>query len=355
MMTLMDFKLPSRQDSWWRHSGGLLLVVTMIGFVFAAIGPDRASATTYFSDQSTVTSLGTTIGISLTGPLHSDHPSGSTVNSADFALTVGGIAVNSTSFSVEVAGQTQLTLTLLNNRLIYQNQRVTLTYTQPGTGRLKKTDGTPLSSFSQSTSRGPGELPLYNNSILQSPDTTPPELASGTTPSLASNGTDLILTFDEELSVVVPDVIAFTVEVTEPTMSVSVLSVTNSGTTSVLTLSPAVSRDATVKVSYTKPSSDGLRDGVDNLVATFALQDVTNNSTVSPSSNSPVVTPTPDTSTETPPTTTEMPVSDQSQGVQSELVLPVTGLKPSLMPMLVLVVIGTLLVFVTRQRRKFAR
>ena len=119
-------------------------------------------------------------------------------------------------------------------------------------------------------------------------DTTAPTFASA-----AVDGKALTVTFSEPLHwVYVPAPGDFHVTVGTARRNVASGSVRIAGATVRLTLASAVLLIDTVKVRYTKPSWNALRDGAGNKVATFADQSVTNNTaadTTAPSPQSAVV------------------------------------------------------------------
>ena len=93
------------------------------------------------------------------------------------------------------------------------------------------------------------------------------------------NGKALTVTFDEALDTgSVPAPGAFWVTVESSRRYVATGGVAISGKVVTLTLASAVLDTDTVKVRYTKPSTNPLQDAQGHDVATFADQDVTNNS-----------------------------------------------------------------------------
>ena len=94
--------------------------------------------------------------------------------------------------------------------------------------------------------------------------------------SAAVDGAALALSFDQALSTShVPAGSAFTVTVAGAARGVSSVSI--SGAIATLSLAGAVAHGETVTVAYAAPSSDGLRDGGGNAVASFAAAAVANN------------------------------------------------------------------------------
>ena len=97
--------------------------------------------------------------------------------------------------------------------------------------------------------------------------------------SAAVDGTALALTFSENLDTASkPASSAFTVTVNNAQRNVASDGVAISGTKVTLTLASAVAYGETVKVGYTKPSTNPLQDTAGNDVETFADRTVTNNS-----------------------------------------------------------------------------
>ena len=111
------------------------------------------------------------------------------------------------------------------------------------------------------------------------PDTTAPTVSSA-----AVNGTELTVTFSENLAAAASLAnSAFTVKKTPSGGSEQAVSLTGSptisGNTVMLTLAQAAAHTDTVKVSYAKPTSGSnnkLKDAADNEVASFTDQPVTN-------------------------------------------------------------------------------
>ncbi len=108
-------------------------------------------------------------------------------------------------------------------------------------------------------------------------DNTAPTFESAT-----ADGTSVVITFSEELASTSTPNSAFTVERTrggvEATATLSNTAPVISGKTVTLTLASSAAilgTDTDVKVSYAKPSSNGLKDSADNEVASFTDQPVT--------------------------------------------------------------------------------
>ncbi len=105
------------------------------------------------------------------------------------------------------------------------------------------------------------------------PPPAPPEFESA-----AVDGKTLTLTFDANLDRgSVPSPGAFRVTVNNARRNVATGGVAIAGKTVTLTLASAVVTDDTVKVRYTKPSANRLQDTYGRAAATFADQEVTNN------------------------------------------------------------------------------
>ena len=104
-------------------------------------------------------------------------------------------------------------------------------------------------------------------------DTTPPEFSSAVVTDSA-----LTVTYDEDLDTrSVPAPGDFHVTVGNSRRNVADGGVAIAGPTVTLTLAPAVSRGDAVKVRYTRPDANPLRDAAGYPVATFADRDVTRN------------------------------------------------------------------------------
>ena len=116
-----------------------------------------------------------------------------------------------------------------------------------------------------------GKLPVAAFSVTVDNRTdTAPVLASATV-----NGSALTLAFDQALSAShVPAGSAFTVTVAGSSRAVSGVSL--SGSAATLALASAVAHGEAVTVAYTAPSSNGLRDGSGNAVASFSAVSVSN-------------------------------------------------------------------------------
>jgi hypothetical protein len=111
-------------------------------------------------------------------------------------------------------------------------------------------------------------------------DTTVPSLTSG---ALGTNGTTLVLTFSESLHATTAAASAFTV--TASAVLLTPTSAVVSGSTVVLTLSPALGPLAVITVAYLAPASNAatsnaaVQDLAGNDAASFSGRSATNNST----------------------------------------------------------------------------
>ena len=111
-------------------------------------------------------------------------------------------------------------------------------------------------------------------------DTTVPSLTSG---ALGTNGTTLVLTFSESLHAATAAASAFTV--TASAVLLTPTSAVVSGSTVVLTLSPALGPLAVITVAYVAPASNAatsnaaVQDLAGNDAASFSGRSATNNST----------------------------------------------------------------------------
>ena len=115
---------------------------------------------------------------------------------------------------------------------------------------------------------------------INPPDTSAPIFSSAAT---STDGTKVILTYNEALSSTTAAASEFTIEVDGSVATIS--GVTTSGSTVELSLSSAVKNGQTVTVAYTDPSasndSNAIQDAAGNDAATLSSTAVTNNSTLS--------------------------------------------------------------------------
>ena len=179
-----------------------------------------------------------------------------------FRVTVNGAGRSVASGGVAIAGAT-VRLTL--SSAVLDTDEVKVRYTRPSSNGLRDAAGNEVESFADKDVAG---------------DETPPVFSSA---AVAEDGTTLTVTFDENLDTVsAPAPGDFHVTVGSARRNVASGGVSISGKVVTLTLASAVIVGETVTVRYTKPATNPLRDAAGNQVATFADQDVTNNSTLSP-------------------------------------------------------------------------
>ena len=175
-----------------------------------------------------------------------------------FFVTVGDARRDVAAGGVAIAG-TVVTLTLAS--AVTHTDTVKVRYTKPSSNPLRDVPRNDVATFPDQA--------VTNNT----PDTTPPVFQEAEV-----NGTQLTLTFDENLDTSSqPAPSTFFVTVGDARRDVAAGGVAIAGTVVTLTLASAVTHTDTVKVRYTKPSSNPLRDVPRNDVATFPDQDVTNN------------------------------------------------------------------------------
>ncbi|MCW5219669.1 hypothetical protein D5040_00005, partial [Verminephrobacter aporrectodeae subsp. tuberculatae] len=187
---------------------------------------------------------------------------GFTVNTAAgaTAITVTGAVVNATAKTV--------TLTL--SRAVTPTETVTVSYTKPASGAVvQDAAGNDAVNFSNRA---------VTNNTSAAADTTPPVFSSA-----AVTGDQLVISYTEANTLdaaALAGNAGFTVSSTTGTaitVSGAVVHATNKTVT--LTLSRAVTRAETVKVSYTKPASGAVvQDAAGNDAVSFSEQAVTNNS-----------------------------------------------------------------------------
>jgi uncharacterized repeat protein (TIGR02059 family) len=213
-----------------------------------------------------VNNLGTVLTLTYNEPLSS-----TTAPASRFTVTVGGVSRDVTS--AVVSGSTvQLTLA----STVGASQAVTIAYLAP------PVDGT-ISNSAVQDSSGNDALTLSargvtNNSTI---DLTGPAISSSI---LAANGTTLTLSYNEALNATTAPTSAYTVLVDGLSRTVSNAVV--SGSTVVLTLTPAVDRGQVVTVSYSAPTpesattNNAIQDTVGNDAISLNARAVTNNSSV---------------------------------------------------------------------------
>jgi len=278
----------------------------------SSVVPDTTAPILNGPSAISIDSTGTALSMAFNEPLAATVPA-----AGAFTVTVSGspVAVSSVANSGNTAA-----LTLASP--VVSGVVVTVSYVAPGSGGLQDAAGNQVVTFTDRS--------VTNNSSV-APDTIPPALDSVTGPSLASNGTELTLTFDETLAATVPATGAFTVTVSGSPVGVS--SVANSGATSVLTLASPVVSGAVVTVSYVAPGSAGLQDAAGNQVVTFLDESVTNGSSVTPPTTTTTTTAPPGTTTTTttapPSTPTTAPTTTVAPSSSTTTAAPTTTSPPS--------------------------
>ena len=131
------------------------------------------------------------------------------------------------------------------------------------------------------------------SSFASTLDLRAPVLASSGSAVLGTNGTSLVLTFDEALGSTTAAAATFTVLIDGNAVSVSNVSTT--GSTVTLTLPNAISSDKTLTVSYQAPSfnietnNSAVQDSAGNDAVSFSNAAVTNNSSLGPDRTAPVL------------------------------------------------------------------
>ena len=200
-------------------------------------------------------------GETLTLTFNEEMDPGATPGNALFDVTVNGAGRNlARDGGIAIAGKT-VRLTLRS--AVAPGDTVQVRYTRP--------DGCQHCSWGL---RGASHIAV---------DTFPDQAVTNRTggpafSSAAVDGTALVLTFDKNLDTgSKPAPSAFHVTVNNARRDVASGGVAISGKTVTLTLASAVSDTDTVKVRYTKPSSNPLRGTDGRAVDTFADQAVTNN------------------------------------------------------------------------------
>ena len=172
-----------------------------------------------------------------------------------FHVTVGSARRNVASGGVAISGKTVI-LTLAS--AVGEGDTVKVRYTRPSASPL------------QDASTGSAVATFADQAVTYTP---PPAFDSA-----AVNLTTLTLTFDQNLDTgSVPSPGAFRVTVNNARRSVASGGVAISGKTVTLALTSSVTATGTVKVRYTRPSANPLRGANRIAVATFADQEVTNN------------------------------------------------------------------------------
>ncbi|MCW8167251.1 hypothetical protein D8B21_20820, partial [Verminephrobacter aporrectodeae subsp. tuberculatae] len=199
-------------------------------------------------------------------------------NTLDAAALAGnaGFAVNTAAgttaitVSSAVVNGAAKTITLTLSRAVTSSETVRVSYTKPESGAVvQDAAGNDAVSFS--------DRAVTNNTPAPA-DTTPPVFSSA-----AVNGDQLVISYTDANSLdaaALAGNAGFAVSSTTGTVitvSGAVVHATNKTVT--LTLSRAVTRAETVKVSYTKPASGAVvQDAAGNDAVSFSEQAVTNNS-----------------------------------------------------------------------------
>ena len=183
--------------------------------------------------------------------------SASTPAPADFYVTVGSSRRDVASGGVAIAGAV-VTLTL--SSAVGDGDAVKVRYTKPANNPLQDEADNAVATFA--------DQDVTNNTDTRAP----------TFQEAAVDGDSLLVTFSEALdSASTPAPADFYVTVGSSRRDVASGGVAIAGAVVTLTLSSAVGDGDAVKVRYTKPANNPLQDEADNAVATFADQDVTNN------------------------------------------------------------------------------
>ena len=215
-----------------------------------------------------VNSAGTLLTLSYNETLYA-----TTAPTSAFTVTAGGVTQTISSLSISTS-----TLRLTLASAIEKGVVLTVSYAAP----------TPDSANSNSAiqdAAGNDSVSLSSAAVTNSStvDTTAPVLSSAV---LAANGTTLTLTYNEALNSTTAATTDFSVLVDSSPVTVSARSI--SGSTVILTLSPAVLGSSTVTVAYNAPSASNLttnnavQDTVGNDALSFSATAVTNNSTEGP-------------------------------------------------------------------------
>ena len=194
-----------------------------------------------------------------------------------FTVTAAGAAVPVTLVQVGT-GASSATLLLDLAAFIGEGWAVTVSYTDPTSGddaaALQDAAGNDVASFSN--------LAITNNSTV---DTTPPSPESA---AVATSGTSVSVTFNEDLDIAVqflPAAVVDAFTLTADGVDLDIDRVSAPATNALLIRLPTgttISQSQTVKLSYDKTvaGADALEDAAGNEVASFSNVAVTNNSTV---------------------------------------------------------------------------
>jgi uncharacterized repeat protein (TIGR02059 family) len=182
-----------------------------------------------------------------------------------FAVRVGGV-----SCSIDGASYSGSAVSLGLACSIASGQEVTVAYTDPTGGN---------DSSAVQDSAGNDAATLAATSVTNNADSVGPTFSSATTNAA---GTEVTLTFGEVLSATTAAASAFSVVVNGTPVTPS--SVTISGSSVVLAVSPAIQVGDTVSFTYTDPTagndSNAVQDAIGNDVASISSTPVTNASSV---------------------------------------------------------------------------
>jgi uncharacterized repeat protein (TIGR02059 family) len=201
-----------------------------------------------------------------------------TLNATTAPTTAYTVLVDGLSRTVSNAVVSGSTVVITLTPPVERAQVVTISYSAP------TTDGASTNNVIQDTV-GNDAVSFTARSVTNSSsvDTTAPVLSSAV---LDVNGTTLTLTYNEPLNATTAPTSAFEVLVDANLQTVSNAVV--SGSTVILTLSPAVLGSSAATVAYNAPSASNLttnfaiQDSVGNDAATLTATAVTNNSAVGP-------------------------------------------------------------------------
>jgi uncharacterized repeat protein (TIGR02059 family) len=196
---------------------------------------------------------------------YSESLSATTASASAFAVVVGG---SSRSVSSAVVSGSTVVLTLAS--AIGSGQSVTVAYTDPSGSN---------DANAVQDSAGNDAASLSATSVTNNADSVSPSFVSAAT---NSEGDQVTLTFGEALSSTTAAAGAFSVVVNGTAVTPS--SVTVSGSTVVLAVSPAIQRGDTVTFAYTDPTNgndtNAVQDSIGNDVGSISATSVTNSSTV---------------------------------------------------------------------------
>ncbi len=198
---------------------------------------------------------------------YSEALSATTANASAFAVVVGG---SSRSVSSAVVSGSTVELSLAS--AVATGESVTVAYTDASGSN---------DANAVQDSAGNDAASLLATSVTNNADSVSPSFVSAATNSA---GDQVTLTFGETLSSTTAGASAFSVVVNG--VAVIPSSVTVSGSTVVLAVSPAIQRGDTVTFAYTAPSSDSstsnaaVQDSIGNDVGSISATSVTNSSTV---------------------------------------------------------------------------